>query len=113
MSDRQPDPVDALGQRAPGVAGAEVAGDARGGAVGEEHAEPDGGLQHHGGDAEPGQRGGAEVADDGRVGEQEQRLGGQRQERGDREPEDLPVLAARHPDRLANVRTIGGSKTMT
>ena len=39
-SDREPEPVDALGERAAQVAGAEVAGDAAGGAVGEEDAQP-------------------------------------------------------------------------
>ena len=48
--------------------------------------------QQRPGDAESGQRRGAEVADDRRVGEQEQRLGDQGAERGDGEPEDLPVL---------------------
>ena len=96
--DGQPDPVDPLGEGAAQVAGAEVAGDARGGAVGEEDAEPDRGLQHDGGDAEPGQLGGAEVADDGGVGQQEERLGDQGQERRDGQPEDLPVRVRPSPD---------------
>ena len=78
----EPQPVDALGERAAQVAGAEVAGDAAGGAVGEEDAQPDDGLQHDGGDAETGELRGAEVTDDGGVGEQEERLGDQRQEGG-------------------------------
>ena len=90
--DRQPEAVDALGQGPAPVAGAEPAGDAGGGAVGEEDAQADGGLQDDGGDAEAGQRRGAEVADDGGVGEQEQRLGDQREERGDGEPHDLAVV---------------------
>ena len=98
--DRQPDPVDALGQGAAGVAGPEVARDARGGPVGEEDAQPDHGLQHHGGEAEAGQGGGAEVADDRGVGEQEQRLGRERQEGGDGESHDLAILGPGHRHRL-------------
>ena len=47
---RQPDAVDALGQRTTDVAGAEPAGDRRGGAVGQEHAQPDRGLDDRAGD---------------------------------------------------------------
>ena len=55
---------------------------------------------------------GAEVADDGGVGEQEQRLGDQGEEGRDRQPQDLPVLGApawpglqvRHPTSLPDVR---------
>ncbi len=101
--DRQPDAVDPLGQCTAPVAGAESAGDARGGAVGEEDAQPDGGLEDHRGDPETGQRRGAEVADDGSVGEQEHRLRDQRQERGDGEPNDLAVVRVRHPERLRHV----------
>ena len=51
----------------------------------------------------PASGGGAEVADDGGVGEQEQRLGDQREEGRDRQPHDLAVVrrASGHPDRLA------------
>jgi hypothetical protein len=79
------------GEGAAAVARAEEPRDAGGGAVGEEDAEPHRGLQHHGGDAEPGQLGGAEVTDHRRVGEQEQRLGDQGQEGRSGEPQDLPV----------------------
>ena len=41
MSDGEPDAVDALGERPPAVAGAELAGDGGGGAVGQEDAQPD------------------------------------------------------------------------
>ena len=76
-----------------------------GGAVGEEDAEPDGGLEHDGGDAEPGQLRRAEVADDGGVGEQEQRLGDQRQEGGEGQAQDLAVERVRHRSlRLVSVR---------
>ena len=68
-----------------------VARDARGGAVGEEDAEADDGLQDHGRDAEPGELRRAEVSDDRGVGEQEQRLGDEGEERGDGQAEDLPV----------------------
>ena len=68
------------------------AGDARGGAVGQEDAQPD---RRSGGPRpampRPASGCGAEVADDGGVGEQEQRLGDQGEEGRDREPEDLAV----------------------
>ena len=88
----QPDAVDALGDRGPQVAGADPAGDGGRGAVGEEDADRDGRREQRAGDAEPGQLRGAEVTDDGRVDEQEQRLGDEGAEGGDGEPEDLPVL---------------------
>ena len=40
----------------------------------------------------PGELRGAEVADDRRVGQQEERLGDEREERGDGQPQDLPAL---------------------
>ncbi len=46
---------------------------------------------------------GAEVADDGGVGEQEQRLGDQGQEGGNGEPEDLPVACVPHRTSLVMV----------
>ena len=46
------------------------------------------------GDGEAGERAGAEVPDDGGVGQQVQRLGGERPERGHREADDLPVVGA-------------------
>jgi hypothetical protein len=88
----QPEAVDALGEGTADVARPQPSRDAGRGAVGEEDADPDDGLQHDRGDAEAGELRGAEVADDGGVGEQEERLGDQRQEGRDGEPEDLPVL---------------------
>ena len=112
--DGQPDPVDALGEGTAPVAGAEPAGHAGGGAVGEEDAQPDDGLEDDGGDAEPGQRGGAEVADDGGVGEQEHRLGDQGEERGDGQPHDLPVVrVVAMPNRLRHVMDTERPVTMT
>ena len=105
--DGEPEPVDALGERAAQVAGAEVAGDAAGGAVGQEHAEPDDGLEHDGGDAEAGQLRRTEVADDRGVGEQEQRLGDQRQEGGERQAQDLAVERVRHGPQTSHVRGRG------
>ena len=67
----------------------------RGGAVGEEDAEPDGGLQHDGGDPRPASSGVPRWPDDGGVGEQEERLGDQRQEGRHGQPEDLAVLVPR------------------
>jgi hypothetical protein len=94
-TERQPEPVDAHRHCLPAVAGAEPARHGRGGAVGEEHHQPDDGLQHRAGQAETGQGNGAEVADHGRIGQQEQRLGHERPEGRHGQPEDLPV------DRLA------------
>jgi hypothetical protein len=77
--------------RADGVplaAGAEGAGDDRRGAVSEEDEQPGGGGQGGSGDAQPGELGGAEVPDDGRVGEQEDGLGDQGEEGGHREVQD-------------------------
>ena len=89
--DREPDAVDALGEGGAQVSGAEVARDARSGAVGEEDAEADHRLEDHRRDAEAGELGGAEVTHDGGVGEQEERLGDEGEERRDREAQDLPV----------------------
>ena len=94
-SDREPEAVDPLGQGAAQVTGAQEAGDAAGRAVGQEDAEPDHGLQDRRGDAETGELRGAEVADDGGVGEQEERLGDQGQERRDRQSQDLAVAGRR------------------
>jgi hypothetical protein len=95
--DREPAPVDALGQRRPAVPGAEMPGDACGGAVGEEDAQADQGLEHGAGDPEAGELGGAEVSDDHRVGEQEQRLGHQREEGRHGQPQDLAVSGCHRP----------------
>ena len=65
-------------------------------AVGQEDAQPDHGLQHHGRDALARELRGAEVAHDRGVREQEQRLGHQRQEGGYGEPQDLAVVGPGH-----------------
>ncbi len=70
--DREPEAVDALGECGPAVAGAELAGDACRRAVGEEDAEADDRGQHGPGESEARELASAEVADDGRVAEQEQ-----------------------------------------
>ena len=95
-----------------------------GGAVGEEDAQADRRLEHARGDAEPGQLRGAEVADDRGVREQEQRLGDQREERGDRERQidrsisrvsgcggarGQPTLAKRHALCLSDNRWVAVS----
>ena len=56
---------------------------------------PTSGAEHRRGDAERGELGGAEVADDGGVGEQEQRLGDQGEEGRHGQAQDLPVVRAR------------------
>lgn len=103
-------------QRCGAITGAEPTGHRGGGAVGEEDAQADDRLHDGAGDAEPGQLGGAEVADDGGIGEQEERLGDERQEGGHGQPEDLGVVggrpdtgACRHPSSLGGEPTGGGT----
>jgi hypothetical protein len=72
---RQPESVDPVTGRGARVPGAERAADRRRRGVGQEDAQVDQRRQHRAGHPETGQRGGAEVADDGGVGQQEQRLG--------------------------------------
>ena len=90
-AEREPHPVDADRHRPRRVAGAEPAGDGRGGRVREEDHEPDDRLQHGRGDAEPGERDDAEVADERRVHDEEQRLRDERPECGHGEPQDVAV----------------------
>ena len=90
---REPQAVDALGERRAQVARAQLPRHRGGRAVGEEDADRHGRGQQRAGDAEPGELGSAEVADDRRVGQQEQRLGDQGGEGGPGEPQDLPVTA--------------------
>ena len=103
---RQPEAVHPLGERALRVAGTHPPGDGGRGAVGEEDAQADQGAEHRRGDPEPGQLRGAEVADDGGVGEEEERLGHQGEEGRNRQPHDLAVVRASagagegHPNRL-------------
>ena len=70
----------------------------RGRAVGEEVEDGEGGAQHARRDRQRRELRRAEVADDRRVDEHVQRLGGERAERRDGEPEDLAVVgrAAQH-----------------
>ena len=89
---------------APGARpGAELAGDDGGRAVREEDEDVGRGQQHGAGDTEPGQGCDAEAADDGGVGEQEERLGDEREERRHGEPQHLAVLA---PGELAHVGAV-------
>ena len=95
------EPIPSLPWPAPRtVTGAELTGDDAGGAVGEEHEHACCRAECRSGDTKAGQRDGAEVTDDGRVGEQEHRLGDQGEERRDRQPQDLPVGAAAIPARV-------------
>jgi hypothetical protein len=66
--------------------------DMRGRRVGEEVAQRDDGRQQRRGERERGELRRAEMADDRRVGEQVQRLGGERAERRQREAQDLAVV---------------------
>jgi hypothetical protein len=69
--------------------------------VREEDAQVDGHAEDLAGQAEPAERGRAEATDDRGVGEQEQRLGDERGERRDGQPED-PAVAGR-PVRAARL----------
>jgi hypothetical protein len=85
----QPAGLHALGDRTGPVAGSRAAGGPRGGAVREEVQQRGDVGQQPAADRQPAQRDGAEVADDGGVDEQVERLGRQhdqrrRRERGDR-----------------------------
>jgi hypothetical protein len=66
--------------------------DVGGGRVGEEVAQRDDRRQQRGGERQRSKLWRAEVADDRRVGEQVQRLGGKRAERGQRKAQDLAVM---------------------
>jgi hypothetical protein len=83
-----------LGEGGPEVSRSEVAGDAGGGAVGQEDAQPDDRLEDDRGDAEARELGRAEVADDGGVGQQEERFGDEREEGRDGQAQDLAVCLA-------------------
>jgi hypothetical protein len=74
------------------LGGAGQARHLRGGAVGEEVEERERADDQRAGDGERGQLLGAKVSDHGGVGEQVERLGRERSEGGQGEPEDLPVV---------------------
>ena len=74
--------------------GPEGTGDTGGGAVGEKHEHTRGGAQHRAGDPQPGQVRRAEMPHDGRIDEQEQRLGHESEERRNRQAQNLPGQAA-------------------
>ena len=111
--DREPDPVETLGERPGPVAGTDAAGHRRGGAVGEEDAQAHCSLQHGRGDSQPGELGGAKVADDRGVRQQEHRLGHQGEEGRYGEPQDLAVVGpgpgGRHRDSVAAVTPAAGA----
>ncbi len=102
----EPEAVDALPDRCLPVARPELPGDGSGRAVGEEDRDVDQGGQRLGGDAEAAEWCGAEPANDGRVREQEQRLGDERDERGDRQPQDLGVRSADPGRTISHSRTL-------
>ena len=88
---RQPHALQPLAGRLVVLACADEPGHRAGRAVREEHEQEVRREQHARRDAEPGQLVGAEVADHRRVDQHVQRLGHQRPERGDRQPQDLPI----------------------
>ena len=88
---RQPHPLDGLVGGLAVVAGPDEAGHRRGGAVGEEDEDRVERGQHGVGDGQAGELRGAEVADDGGVGEDVERLGDERPEGGQGQADDLPV----------------------
>ena len=80
----EPDAVHALPDGGRQIARADAAGDGGRGGVGEEDEDAHGGRQQRGGDAETGELRGAEVADDGAVDHDEEGLGDERAEGGER-----------------------------
>ena len=92
MQGAQPQRLHAHRRRLAGVAPAPVVGQALGGGVGEEVAAGGDEQQHRRRQRQPGQRRRAEVADDGGVGQDVERLGGQRAEGREDEGEDAAVL---------------------
>ncbi len=103
-AEREPEAVDARGVRAGPVAGSEAARDGRGRGVGEEHEEADRRLEHRRGDAEPGEGIRPQMADHGRVGEHEQRLGDEGSERGHGEAQDVAVDRAQAEGHASTLR---------
>src|SRR5699024_612392 len=95
-ADGESDPagVDPTGDRLPDPAGAEGAGHRGGGGVRQEDRQAHDRGEHGRGEAQPGQGGGRDAGDEGRVREEEQRLGHQGAEARDRQDQDLPVHGA-------------------
>ncbi len=91
------------------VAGAEMAGDGAGGRVGEEVEDAEGGGEHDGGDRHTAELLGAQVTDNGGVGEEVEGFGDQRPEGRDGEAADLPVVGtAPPPTRRRHLPTLPG-----
>ncbi|GAA2930711.1 hypothetical protein GCM10020221_28160 [Streptomyces thioluteus] len=90
----EPDAVHALPDGGRQVPGADAARDGRGGGVGEEDEDADGGGEQRGGHGETGELAGPEVAHDGGVGQHEEGLGDECAEGGHGEREDLAVESA-------------------
>ncbi len=94
---------DRLGAEPPcrlGLSGSARAGDLRGRPVLEEVEDREGAAEDGRGDPERGELRPSQVADDGRVDEQVERLGGERAQRGNRELEDLAVVLASAASRV-------------
>ena len=92
---RQPDAVAPGGEGLGQLAVAHRPGHGRRGGVGEEHHQPNRRVQHGGCQSDAGQLGDAQVADDGGIGEQEQRLGDQGAEGRNGEAQDVAGMAGR------------------
>ena len=88
---RQPQALDGVAGAVLRPAGAGRPGDGRRRAVGQEVEQAEGGREHRAGHRQAAQLGGAQVPDDGGVGEDVERLGGQGPERRDGQAEDLAV----------------------
>ncbi len=102
----EPGGLDADVERLVDAARAVQARGARGRPVLEERAEPEHLREQEPREGQAGQRHGAQVADDGRVAQDVERLGDQGAERGDREREHLAV--GRHPGRTAHPGSLAG-----
>ena len=101
-SEREPQSVDAHRHRLGEVTGAEPSRHGGGGGVCEEDHQPDDRLQHRRSDPEGSELRHAEVTHQRRVDDQEEGLGHQGAQRGNREAQDVAVQRARgrHPSRL-------------
>ena len=91
-AEREPRRLYAFGDRRRPVTGTEPAGGPAGGAVGEHVAEPGRERQHAAADGEAGERRAAQVPDDGGVDQHVERLGGEHDQRRQRQRGDLPEL---------------------
>ena len=105
---REPDAVDTLPYGRGQVAGTDLASHGRCGAVCEEDTEVNESGERLAGDSEATELGGAEMADDRGVRQQEKGLGHERTEGGHREAKNLTVVRVPQPHCVLSFSTAGG-----